>query len=309
MRLFAVFLLAAGVAMAAAPASAPADTDPMYDAAKQLFDQYAPPEVKAQYDFPSPEKLQDFAAGLQQALEGGSLDGLAQYQSQAEEVLAFLRTLPADSGYADWLAARLEEIEAARGIADAAAKRPPGSAPNLQAESESSVPYYREWLARVRRRAPPANAPELMPRLRAAFAAEGVPPELAWLAEAESSLNPNARSPSGALGLFQLKAGTAQDLGLRTFLPDQRTDPDKSAHAAARQLRALELHFGSWPLAIAAYNAGEGRVGRTLTVRHTRDYASIADSLPAETRMYVPEVCALMTARTGVTPDQLPAPK
>ena len=78
-----------------------------------------------------------------------------------------------------------------------------------------------------------------MPRLRRAFAAEGVPPELAWLAEVESSFNPSARSPSGARGLFQLKADTARGLGLSTFLPDERTDPEKSARAAARKLRAL----------------------------------------------------------------------
>ena len=148
-----------------------------------------------------------------------------------------------------------------------------------------------------------------MPILRAAFAAEGVPPEIAWVAEAESGLNPSARSPSGASGLFQLKADTARGLGLSTFLPDERYDPEKSARAAAQRLRELRERFGSWPLAFAAYNAGEGRVGRALAASRAHDFAGIAAALPGATRMYVPEVCALVAVRTGVPPERLPAPR
>jgi membrane-bound lytic murein transglycosylase D len=144
-----------------------------------------------------------------------------------------------------------------------------------------------------------------MPRLRAAFTAEGVPPELAWLAEAESSLNPSARSPVGAKGLFQFMPDTAKAMGLGTFFPDERTDPEKSAHAAARYLKTLHGKFGSWPLAFAAYNAGEGRVRRTLTAKGAKDFAGIASALPAETRMYVPKVCALVAVRSGTPADRL----
>ena len=77
--------------------------------------------------------------------------------------------------------------------------------------------------------------------------------------------------------------------------------------AAARYLRALRNKFGSWPLAFAAYNAGEGRVGRALVAHHAHDFAGVAASLPAETRMYVPEVCAVIAARTGMTPEEIPA--
>ena len=144
-----------------------------------------------------------------------------------------------------------------------------------------------------------------MPRLRAAFVTEGVAPELAWLAEAESSLNPAARSPVGAKGLFQFMPDTAKAMGLGTFLPDERSDPDKSARAAARYLKLLHGKFGEWPLALAAYNAGEGRVARLLAARRTKSFAGIADALPAETRMYVPKVCALVALRTGVSPEQI----
>jgi membrane-bound lytic murein transglycosylase D len=188
---------------------------------------------------------------------------------------------------------------------------PPAAPPGRPAPArlDAAIPYYDSWLARVRNRPAPSNAGELMPGLESAFAAEGVPPELAWIAEAESSLRTSAQSPSGARGLFQLKAATAHDLGLSTFLPDDRTNPEKSAHAAARQLRTLGRRFGSWPLAIAAYNAGEGRVSRLLAAHDGRSFADVAGYLSGETRMYVPKVCALVAVRSGVTPDRLPAPR
>ena len=148
-----------------------------------------------------------------------------------------------------------------------------------------------------------------MPKLRAAFVAEGVPAELAWLAEAESSLNPAARSPVGAKGLFQFMPDTAKSMGLSTWLPDERTDPEKSARAAARYLKQLHGRFGNWALALAAYNAGEGRVSRTLAKSSSKSFTAIAASLPAETRMYVPKVCALIATRTGVTPDKIARPR
>jgi len=306
---------------AAAPAAAaPAapDSGDLYQSAKQLFDQYAPPEVKAQYDFPSRDQFNDFMLRVEQAMDHNSFAELAAYAPQARVMLAALRTQPEYADMADWLAARLDEIDVAKQIDEESRAAPipaPGTAPApaLQlppaSAAEPVIPYYDRWVARLRNRPMPANAAELMPELRRAFADEGMPPELAWLAEVESSLNPTARSPSGARGLFQLKADTARNLGLSTFLPDERTDPGKSAHAAARELRALEEKFGTWPLAIAAYNAGAGRVGRALESRHASDFAGAAPALPAGTRLYVPEVCALIDVRTGISPGEIPPPK
>jgi len=311
-------LAAAGPALGAEPtapaASAPSEED-LYQAGKSLFDQFAPPEVKEQVDFPSRQQFDAFFARLQQTLDTGDLQAVAAYEPQARAVLALLRNQPGLSDYATWLSARLEEMDEARQITQSPAPTPApphaavGPGGHRPATGLVDIPYYDRWLRRLRTRPAPANAPELMPRLRAAFIDEGVPPELAWLAEVESSLDPRALSPAGAKGLFQLKAGTAHDLGLSTFLPDERTDPAKSAHAAARELRALDEKFGSWPLAFAAYNAGEGRIGRALKASHAQDYAGIAASLPAETRMYVPEVCALIKVRTGMGPERIPAPR
>jgi len=285
----------------------PVNTDELYRLGQQLFDQYAPPEVKEQYAFPTKGQWDAFAARLQHALENNSLEELAAYEPEARAALAALRALPGYGDYADWLEMRIDDIEAAKqAVAPPLPVAPP--APTLRRPAPD-IPLYGLWLGRESGRPVPAGAADLMPRLREAFAAEGVPPELAWLAEAESALNPAARSPAGAAGLFQLMPSTAHALGLGTFLPDERTDPQKSAHACARHLRALYARFGSWPLALAAYNAGEGRVGRELSLRGASDFAGVASALPAQTRMYVPKVCALVAVRTGVAPDRLPPPR
>ncbi|MFI5335697.1 MAG: lytic transglycosylase domain-containing protein [Opitutales bacterium] len=284
--------------------------DELYDLGKALFDEYAPPEVKAQYDFPTSRQWDEFAGRLQQALEQNDLRALAAYEPEARAALAALRALPDYADYAEWLEARLDYIEAAR----LATGQPPIVVPPQPPVARPGqplpalVPYYDLWVRRIQARRTPDRAASLLPVLRAAFVAEGVPGEFAWIAEAESTFNPAARSPAGAKGLFQLMPETAQGLGLRTFLPDERTDPEKSARAAARYLKALHGRFGDWPLTLAAYNAGEGRVRRLLDRQGAKTFAEIALALPAETRMYVPKVLAIMEVRTGVAPGQLDAP-
>ncbi len=294
------------------PAPRPAEptADELYEAGRELFDEYAPAEMKAQYEFPSKAEWDAFAARLQRALDSDDLSALAAYEPEARAALVALRALPGYEDYADWLGVRLDYIEAAK----VAAKLPPPKPPPVRPGPKVGpppldLPYYDLWLARIRSRPVPASAARLIPILRAAFAAEGVPAELAWLAEAESTLDPAARSPAGAKGLFQLMPVTAQSLGLSTFLPDERTDVEKSARAAARYLRTLHGRFGEWPLALAAYNAGEGRVGRLLAARHARTFAEVAAALPSETRMYVPKVCATVAVRAGVAPEKLAAPR
>lgn len=295
---------------AAQPAAAP-PRDDLYEPARVLFEQL-PPELRAQFDFPTREQWQANFARLQRALEGDSLADLAALAADARAALHTLRLVPGYEDFADWLTQRVDEIEGAQqALAPRSTPPTPPTRPGTarpSAPAVQPVPHYDLWLTRVRDRPPPARAAQLLPRLRAAFAAEGIPPELVWLAEAESSFNPGARSPVGAKGLFQFMPDTAKAQGLSTLLPDERTDPEKSARAAARYLRQLHGRFNNWALALAAYNAGEGRVARTLAARKADSFTAIADALPAETRMYVPKVCALIATRAGREPHQLPPP-
>ena len=278
------------------------DTDELYNLGKSLFDEYAPPEIKKDYEFPSQSQWNDFTTRLQKALSGGSLEELAEFEPEARRAYTILQAMPDSTEYTDWLAERLDLIESARKATDPPApKPPPGSRKNDQppeaTPANKLVPYYDLWLSRLRDRPKPTRADEFVPLLKTIFAAEGLPSELAWLAEVESSLNPSARSPAGARGLFQLMPATARSLGLSLLPSDERTQPGKNAQAAAKLLRSLYGRFESWPLALAAYNCGETRIAALLKKNQSSHFAEISAQLPVETRMYVPKVLATLAVR------------
>ena len=312
-------LLGAGWAAAAEPAKveppAPAEelsTDQLYEAGRALFDTYAPPAIKAQFEFPDKAQWDDFAVRLQRALDSNDLEALAQYEPEARAALSALRTLPGNEEYGNWLEERLDYIEAAKQSTQQPVppiKPPSTPTPPKTPTLAQFIPHYDLWLRRLQTRPKPAGAEEFIPMLRGVFATAGLPGELAWLAEVESTFNPSAGSPAGARGLFQLMPATARELGLSTLLPDERNDPEKSAGAAAQLLRMLYKKFGDWPLALAAYNAGAGRVQRTLNQQKARTFAEIASALPAETRMYVPKVLAILQVRAGMSLADLSPPR
>jgi hypothetical protein len=127
------------------------------------------------------------------------------------------------------------------------------------------------------------------------FREEGVPLELLAVAEVESAFDPRALSPKGARGLWQFMPATAGRFGLRVDAArDERLHPAPATRAAARYLRWLYERFGDWRLALAAYNAGEGRVEQAIRRGGTRDFRQLAARglLPEETRRYVPAVLA-----------------
>ena len=163
----------------------------------------------------------------------------------------------------------------------------------------SDITIVESWPTEARRR---------VPQLKPIFREEGVPEELVWVAEVESSFDPGARSPAGAAGLYQLMPETARAQGLSTFPFDQRYRPEKNARASARYLRALHRRFKDWPLALAAYNAGETRVASLLNRHRAKTFSDIARYLPAETQMYVPRIDALLQRREGRSLARLPGP-
>jgi hypothetical protein len=124
---------------------------------------------------------------------------------------------------------------------------------------------------------------------------EQLPVEALSVALVESGFNPLALSPKGARGLWQLMPATARRYGLTVEAAnDHRTDPEHATRAAARYLRDLYTMFGDWELALAAYNAGEGRVARAIERAGVRDFDELSRRglLPLETRNYVPAVLA-----------------
>lgn len=126
-----------------------------------------------------------------------------------------------------------------------------------------------------------------------------MPQELLYLAMIESNFNPKARSPKAASGLWQFISETGRRYGLTvTRRVDDRNDPAKATDAALSYLADLHERFGSWYLAAAAYNTGEGRVSRIMKEvtgaeqGTDADYYRIAHRLPGETREYVPKMIA-----------------
>lgn len=309
---------AAGAASPAARAESPvgqakadeettrAPEEQLFGIGRSLFEQYAPAEIKEQYSFPDKQEWDQFLATAQKTLEGGSMEQLAAYEPQARAAVAVLENTPGYEEYAAWLKEQIEMFSAAGQVV-----HPPphekSEGPSI--DRPSPVPHYELWLKKLQDRPKPPGADLLIPRLIAAFTAEGLPSELAWLAEVESTFNPKAKSPAGARGLFQLMPGTAKELGLSTSLPDERTDPEKSARAAARLLRELHSRFGDWQLALAAYNAGPTRVRQAMNKEEAKTFTDASPSLPAETRLYVPKVLATIAVRTGLAPETLGPPK
>ncbi len=131
--------------------------------------------------------------------------------------------------------------------------------------------------------------------MRRIFEEEGVPEDLIYVGLVESAYNPYARSTAGAHGIWQFVQDTGRRYGLKqTGLDDDRHDPEKSTRAAARYLHDLYEMFGDWPLALAAYNAGEYRILRLMEKTGIKDFWEMSRQrlLPQETRSYVPEVLA-----------------
>jgi membrane-bound lytic murein transglycosylase D len=159
--------------------------------------------------------------------------------------------------------------------------------------------HFEIWLER---------SEKYFPYIRKVLKERGLPGDLAYLPFVESGYNPKAKSRAGAAGLWQFMPFTGKKFGLeRGWWIDERLDPFKATHAAADYLTFLHQEFGDWYLALAAYNAGEGRVGRALKStgcddffdlatksRYVRRYGRNIHYLPRETRHYVPKFLAVL---------------
>jgi hypothetical protein len=133
------------------------------------------------------------------------------------------------------------------------------------------------WIKRSRQ----ALAP-----IEEALRAERLPPDLKYVAIAESSLRPHAGSSKGAMGYWQFIEPTGRKYGLRVDSEkDERRNLFASTRAAIAYLKELRQIFGSWTLAVAGYNMGENGLRNDIAIQATRDYYRLY--LPLETQRYV----------------------
>ena len=145
---------------------------------------------------------------------------------------------------------------------------------------------FEQWLFRLSR---------YRPLVETIFTEFHLPSDLVYLSLVESGFNPYAYSRAKATGPWQFMKGTAKLYGLRVdHYVDERRDPIKSTVAAARYLRDLYDLFGAWPLAMAAYNAGEGKVMRALHKARAESFSEISKTrlIRRETKEYVPRFMA-----------------
>ncbi len=141
---------------------------------------------------------------------------------------------------------------------------------------------FAKYLSRSKKYAP------MMLRIIAEY---GLPQDLLYLSLVESGFNPRAYSWARAAGLWQFIASTGRLYNLnRNWWIDERRDPAKSTHAACQFLRDLYAEFGSWELAMAAYNGGPGKVRRTIKKHKTIDFWKL--KLRRQTMDYVPLIMA-----------------
>ena len=148
----------------------------------------------------------------------------------------------------------------------------------------------REWFTEAL-----ARGGRYLPHIRATFAAEGIPRDLAYVALVESAFKTGALSRAKAKGVWQFMPATGREYGLKQdWWVDERSNPEKATRAAARFLKELHQMFGDWNLALAAYNAGPGKVSRSLQRNGANDYWTLRKTraFPRETKNYVPMIHA-----------------
>jgi membrane-bound lytic murein transglycosylase D len=236
---------------------------------------------------------------------GGAKNLVKEEVAPPEPVVSAAETTPDEPLTEELSAKRLEELYAKSGI--------PGWDPGLEQELEKwdhqvkfdvpiqtnrQVRAYLVYFSTERKetiRRYLSRSTRYLPMIKEVFQENGLPEDLAYLAMIESGFNANAYSHAHACGMWQFIRGTGARYGLSMdSYVDERRDPEKSTKAAAKYLLDLYKQFGSWYLAAASYNCGEGRVQRELNQSTHKNFWELSDNkcLPTETKNYVPQMIA-----------------
>ena len=201
--------------------------DDLMQTAQQWANENVDPNVLAALQNTDQEKVRQFFASVQKNFQGDYVIDMAQLRSTAQTVLPLLENYQETAPYAAWLKTRMDYLD----VADELRLRipPPKAATNSAPTLSRGLRYHpppgeiREiWIRKMAERSVPDEAKPYVGKLKPIFAGKKVPSQLVWLAEVESSFDPEARSPAGAAGLFQLMPQTARQYGLRTWPFDQQ---------------------------------------------------------------------------------------
>ncbi|WP_238858476.1 lytic transglycosylase domain-containing protein [Blattabacterium cuenoti] len=121
-----------------------------------------------------------------------------------------------------------------------------------------------------------------------------IPKELKYIAIIESNLNATITSKTGAQGIWQFMPETGKIYNLnKNYIYDERNDPVKSTEAACKYFKYLYNKIGNWELVLAAYNAGPGTINKILKLYNKKDFWSLWDFFPKETKNYIPKFIAI----------------
>jgi membrane-bound lytic murein transglycosylase D len=173
------------------------------------------------------------------------------------------------------------------------------------------INYYQGPRGRATMEAGLRRSGRYLKMAREAFRQEGVPEDLAWLGQIESSWSPKAFSSAAASGLWQFMPATGRTFGLRqTAWIDERNSFEQATRASARLLKTLGKKYnGNWELALAAYN--NGSIDRAVAHAGVADFWRIYPFIVRQTRDYVPNILAtILIAKNpekygfrGIRPD------
>ena len=293
-------LLISAVSLVAGSMPSPAGDAAPVSASTASTDREEPPESSPEFAWDPAEEPPPAAAeeGEPEGTEEPPAEGKETESVPAEEVdLLYGTAEPAEAPVEDLGEVEPEltpdEIKKERVLVETAA--PEYDIP--MSYNEKVLAWVDYYSSRHRDRFLPGlvRSGRYLPMIRRIFAEEGIPQDLAFMAHVESAYKPNAYSRSHAKGIFQFIASTGRRYGLRNdYWVDERSDPEKATRAAAAYLKDLYAMFGDWYLAMAAYNAGEGRISRAMAATGAKDFWTLAltSHIHTETKNYVPAILA-----------------